>query len=383
MDEIFGRKNFIANVIWQKVYSIKGSAKNLSDMHDHLLVYAKNIQATQLNLVPRTEKNNKLYKNSDNDPKGAWRSGPLAARNFYSLGTYSITCPSGRVIDGPPKGSYWRYSKEKFEELDREGNIWWGKDGNNVPAPKLYLANVAQGVKPTTLWKHEDVGHNQDAKREILSLFNEDVFGTPKPERLIERVIHLATNESDLVLDSFLGSGTTSAVAKKMKRQFIGIEIGEHAQTHCQPRLKKVVDGEQGGISKAVNWKGGGGFRFYQLGQTVFDEFGCLSKEIKFPTLAAHIWYLETKNTLMMQEQSPFLGVYHDTAYYLLYNGILGDRKPQGGNVLTSKILSSLPEIENHKGKIVIYGETTRLGDARLEQANITFKQIPYDVGAL
>jgi len=184
-------------------------------------------------------------------------------------------------------------------------------------------------------------------------------------------------------LDSFLGSATTAAVAHKMNRRFIGIEIGEHATTHCQPRLKKVIDGEQGGISKAVNWQGGGGFRFYQLGQTVFDEFGCLSKDIKFPTLAAHIWYLETKNTLSIKDHSAFLGVHHDTAYYLLYNGILGDRKPQGGNVLTSKILSGLPEIENHKGKIVIYGETTRLGDARLEQANITFKQIPYDVGAL
>lgn len=187
-------------------------------------------------------------------------------------------------------------------------------------------------------------------------------------------------------MDSFLGSGTTAAVAHKMNRKYIGIEIGEHAQTHCQPRLQKVIDGEQGGISKAVNWQGGGGFRFYKLGPTVFDEYGCLNHGIKFPTLAAHIWYLETRMPLAKQEQSAFLGVHNETAYYLLYNGILGDRRPNGGNVLTSKILNILPRMDAFIGKgmkIIIYGESTRLGEARLKQNTITFKQIPYDVAAL
>ena len=179
-----------------------------------------------------------------------------------------------------------------------------------------------------------------------------------------------------------------------MGRRFIGIEMGEHAKTLCQARLQKVVDGEQGGISKAVNWQGGGGFRFCKLGSTVFDEDGCLNSEIRFPTLAAHIWYLETKQPFSQQQKqdldSPFLGEHKGVAYYLLYNGILGDRRPQGGNVLTSKILDSLPDIEANitdaqqgKKAIVVYGESTRLGEARLQQTGVQFKQIPYDVGAL
>ena len=206
---------------------------------------------------------------------------------------------------------------------------------------------------------------------------SDDVFGTPKPERLIQRVLHIATNTGDLILDSFLGSGTTAAVAHKMGRRYIGVEMGDHAVTHCQPRLKKVIEGEQGGISKAVAWQGGGGFRFYRLGETVFDEFGTIKTEIGFHALAAHIWFMETRLPLAGQAKSPLLGVHNGAAYYLLYNGILGDRRPQGGNVLTGAVLKSLPA---HDGPRVIYGETTRFGAARLEAEGITFKQIPYDV---
>ncbi len=378
-DEIFGRRNFASSVIWRKNYAPKSSAKHFSEDHDFVLIYAKNLDAWQLNLMPRTEKQNKAYKNPDNDPRGLWRPNNLAARNYYGAGTYSITCPSGRVIDGPPAGSYWRVSREKFDELDRDNRIWWGKDGNNVPAPKIFLSEVKQGVVPQTIWSYEEVGHTQEAKREILSFNKEDVFSTPKPERLLQRVIHIATNPGDLVLDSFLGSGTTAAVAHKMGRRYIGIELGEHAHTHCQPRLKKVVEGEQGGISTAVNWQGGGGFRFLRLGETVFDEYGSLNPAIRFAALAAHIWYLECKQPLAAAADSPLLGVHDDTAYYLLYNGILGDRRPDGGNVLTSKVLAGLP-VANAKRR-VIYGESCRLGSSRLQQEGVVFKQIPYDVG--
>jgi len=380
VDEVFGRKNFITNVIWRKNYAPKSSARYFSEDHDHVLVYAKNSDSWILNPMPRTEKQDKAYKNPDNDARGAWRANNLAARNFYSKGTYSITCPSGRVIEGPPSGSYWRVSEEKFWAMDKENRIWWGKDGNNVPAPKIFLSEVKQGVVPQTFWSYEEVGHTQEAKKEIVNLFGDDVFGTPKPERLIERVLHVGTKEGDLVLDSFLGSGTTAAVAHKMNRRYIGIEIGDHAQTHCQPRLQKVVDGEQGGISKAVNWQGGGGFRFCKLGPTVFDEFGVLNSEIKFSTLAAHIWYIETKKPLGQKKRSPLIGIHNGTAYYLLYNGILGDKRPSGGNVLTGSVLALLPQFDGPK---VIYGETTRLGEVRLKQEKITFKQIPYDVKAL
>ncbi|EGR1071060.1 site-specific DNA-methyltransferase [Vibrio cholerae] len=251
-------------------------------------------------------------------------------------------------------GERWIFYKDKLKDID----------GKKVTGEPL-----------TTFWP--DLLSNNLHKEGGVSFPK-----SKKPESLIKRVIELSSNEGDLVLDSFLGSGTTAAVAHKMKRRYIGIELGQHAVTHCQPRLKQVVDGEQDGVSKSVRWQGGGGFRFCKLGEAVFDEYGCLNTNIKFPTLASHIWYLETKTPLGNKVDTPLLGVHNDTAYYLLYNGILGDRRPAGGNVLTSKVLNNLPDIDKHE-RIVIYGESSRLGEARLKQANITFKQIPYDVGTL
>lgn len=251
-------------------------------------------------------------------------------------------------------GERWIFYKDKLKDID----------GEKVTGEPL-----------TTFWP--DLLSNNLHKEGGVSFPK-----SKKPESLIKRVIELSSNEGDLVLDSFLGSGTTAAVAHKLKRRYIGIELGKHAVTHCQPRLKQVVDGEQDGVSKSVRWQGGGGFRFCRLGEAVFDEYGCLNTDITFPTLASHIWYLETKTPLGNNADTPLLGVHNDTAYYLLYNGILGDRRPAGGNVLTSKVLNNLPDIDKHQ-RIVIYGESSRLGEARLKQSNITFKQIPYDVGTL
>jgi len=208
---------------------------------------------------------------------------------------------------------------------------------------------------------------------------NEEVFATPKPERLIRRVIEIATKENDLVLDSFLGSGTTAAVAHKMGRRYIGIEMGDHAVTHCAPRLQKVIEGEQGGISQAVGWQGGGGFRFYRLGVPVFDETGHVSPGIRFAPLAAHLWFVQTGIPFSGRADSPFLGRHEGVGYYLLYNGILGDKRPNGGNVLTSKILATLPP---HDGEKVIFGEGCRMSAERLQQERIVFRQIPYEIKA-
>jgi adenine-specific DNA-methyltransferase len=207
-----------------------------------------------------------------------------------------------------------------------------------------------------------------------------EVFGTPKPEQLIKRIMDVATNADDLILDSFLGSGTTAAVAHKMGRRYIGIEMGEHARTHCLPRLQKVVQGEQGGISKTVEWQGGGGFRFCTLGEAAFDKHGRISADVRFPTLGAYIWHFETGAPGHQLFDKPLLGTHNDTAYYLLYNGILGDRRPAGGNVLTHAVLQAIHETFPHVGPKVVYGETSRLGAARLAAEGITFKQIPYDV---
>jgi adenine-specific DNA-methyltransferase len=199
---------------------------------------------------------------------------------------------------------------------------------------------------------------------------------------LLKRVFEVATNTGDLVLDSFLGSGTTAAVAHKMGRRYIGIEMGEHAETHCLPRLRKVIEGEQGGISEAVNWQGGGGFRFYSLGEPVFLADGGINQQIRFRTLAAFLWHFETGQPAGQDFDSPLLGIHEGTAYYLLYNGILGDRRPDGGNVLTGAVFAWLREQFPHDGPKIIYGETTRLGEIRQRAENLAFKQIPYDIRA-
>lgn len=268
------------------------------------------------------------------------------------------------------------YSENAFNRLREEGRIYFGKNGNSQPTTIRYLSEV-EGVVPWSWWPNEEVGHNDEAKKEILALFGNNIFDTPKPERLIQRILHIATNPGDLVLDYFLGSGTTAAVAHKMGRHYIGIEIGEHAITHCVPRLQKVIDGEQGGISKAVNWQGGSGFRFYRLGESVFDENGAIRKNVSFKNLAAHIWFSETGIPLEAEAENPLLGVHKNIAYYLLYNGILGDKRPGGGNVLTTPVLQTLPP---HAGQKIIYGERSMLSQNRLKELNIIFRQTPYDI---
>ena len=254
-----------------------------------------------------------------------------------------------------------------------------------VPAFKRYLHMLRNdGVVPETIWMHEDVGHTDGARKEarlVLGTISlQDDFLTPKPEQLIRRVLQIGSNPSDLVLDSFLGSGTTAAVAHKMGRRYIGIEMGEHARTHCLPRLQKVIEGEQGGISQATGWMGGGGFRFCTLGEPAFDEHGRINPEVRFPTLAAYVWHIEVGESPAHAFDSPLLGIRDGTAYFLLYNGILGDRRPAGGNVLTNAVLQSLNEDFPHAGLKVVYGESSRLGLARLTAEGITFHQIPYDL---
>ena len=278
-DEVFGRANFVANAIWQKNFAPKSSARHLSSSHDHVLIFAKDASRWERNLQPRSGTQDNRYKNPDNDSRGGWISDQLTARNPYSKGLYAVLCPSGRLIEGPPKGRYWAISEQRFWELDRDNRIWWGKDGNNMPRLKRFLSDVQEGVVPQTIWSHEDVGHTQEAKKEVLPYADnlEGVFSTPKPERLIKRVLEIATNPGDLVLDSFAGSGTTGAVAHKMGRCWVMVELGEHCHTHIIPRLKKTIDGEdKGGVTESVGWRGGGGFRYYKLAPSLIvnDRWG-------------------------------------------------------------------------------------------------------------
>jgi adenine-specific DNA-methyltransferase len=382
MDEVFGRANFVATIAWQKVFAKKNKAL-ISGSHDHLFVYAKSISKWQRNLLPRDATQLKAFKNPDDDPRGRWQSVAYSVQSEDSerrtAYRYPITLPSGRTVP-PPAGRHWNGLPERTEQLRSDNRLWFGPDGDSPPRIKVFLSEVQAGIVPDTWWDHKSSGNNQDAKKEMLELFPTlEPFSTPKPERLLYRILHTATNPGDQVLDSYLGSGTTSAVAHKMGRKYIGIEMGEHALTYCLPRLKKVVDGEQGGISADVGWKGGGGFRFYKLGAPAFDQEGRVNPQIRFAHLAAHIWFSETHTALHKKAHSPLLGVRNGTAYYLLYNGILGDKRADGGNVLTAKILAQLPAYDGPK---VIYGEACRLGLARLKDLGIIFKQTPYDVKA-
>ena len=277
-DEIFGRQNFVANVVWEKVYTPKSNGRGLSSDHDHILVFSKSPSWFERgwNPVPRNEEQQDRFKNPDNDPDGPWRTYPLDVRTEDSARRekyrYEVILPSGRSVK-PPAGRHWALPKDEFEKRRKAGEIYFGKNGDAAPTRKVYLKDAKKGVIARTWWTYKEVGGNQDAKREILNLFGDSGFITPKPEMLLHRVLTIASNEGDLVLDSFAGSGTTGAVAHKMGRRWIMVELGDHCSTHIAPRLKKVIDGgDQGGVSKTVDWMGGGGFRYYELAPSLLDR---------------------------------------------------------------------------------------------------------------
>ena len=291
-DEIFGRNNFVNNIIWQKKFSPQNDAKWLSDNHDFIMVYAKNKDKWKPNLLPRTDSMNDRYSNPDNDPRGPWTSSDLSVRTYSKTGDYPIVTPSGRVVN-PSASRCWGVSKDVFEELVKDNRIWFGVKGNNIPRRKTFLSEVQDGVVPTTVWSFEEVGSNQDAKKEVKKINPSTPFQTPKPEKLIEKILNISTNEGDIVLDSFLGSGTTIAVANKMKRQWIGVEIGEHVYTDCKKRIDMVINGEKGGISEKIGWQGGGSYKFYELAPTLIniDPFGepIINKSYNADMLAAAV----------------------------------------------------------------------------------------------
>ncbi|WP_301103383.1 site-specific DNA-methyltransferase [Propionivibrio sp.] len=297
-DEVFGRRTFVANVVWQNRYSRSNDA-SLSLSHNSILVYAQNPDKWKKirNRLTRTEEQAGQYKNLDKDMNGPWRAIPWDAPNLRPNLTYPITTPTGKVRL-PPPGRCWSRTEDQWLEIVETGLAYFGKSGDGVPSFKQYLKDAA-AIVPNTWWPHEEAGHTDEAKKEMHELFGkEKAFDTPKPERLLQRIIHIATNPSDLVLDSFAGSGTTGAVAHKMGRRWIMIELGEHCHTHIIPRLKKVIDGDdQGGISQAVNWKGGGGFRYYCLAPSLLqqDRWGqwIINKDYNAEMLAAAICKLE------------------------------------------------------------------------------------------
>ncbi|MYK59776.1 MAG: site-specific DNA-methyltransferase, partial [Rhodospirillaceae bacterium] len=400
MDEVFGRRNFLTNFVWQKSYGGGSKAKWFVGLHENIVCYAKNIdKLPELWLPPDPDAKAKYYKLKDQrfEKRGPYRLQPLATTSMDNRPNlrYPIQLPSGEEI-WPEK--QWQWSKERVEAALRDDELVISKkkSGKTVVSYKQYFKDKsgnARGRKPVTIV----TGHyTQHGSYESMALFGlKDKFAFPKPEGLIHTIFECCTNPGDLVLDSFLGSGTTAAVAHKMGRQYIGIEMGDHAVSHCAPRLNKVIAGEQGGISKSAGWQGGGGFRFYRLGPPAFDAHGCICPDIRFPVLAAHIWFAETgrpwdgwgNGREDNSGPSLLLGVHEGRALALLYNGVLGDKRPNGGNVLTRKTLATvraalIRAAPGFGGPLTVYGERSRLPAATLEREGVAFKQTPYDVKA-
>ncbi len=350
-DEIFGRNNFVGNAVWHKKGTRSNDARWFSDNHDFILVYALDKERFHMNLLPRTEGSLKNYSNPDNDPRGVWQSLPLQAKSGSASTANFVHVFSNGVKWSPPPGRFPAFSHESLDALERDNRIWFGKKGTNVPRYKKFLSDVKDGFVPTTLWFRDEVGDNQEAKREVKALGL--VFDTPKPERLIERVLTLATNAGDLVMDCFLGSGTTAAVAHKLNRRYIGVEIGEHATTHVVPRLRQVVGTH------------GGGFKFCRLGEEIFDAAGNFNHALTFETLAQFIWFGLTGQVLVDENEFPMLGICDGAAVYLL------------DDLLTRETFAKLP---TYNGRKIVYAAACRLSDRFLRDNEIEFRHVPNDL---
>ncbi len=377
MDEVFGPENFIATIIWRNSTGPKQS-KLLSTSHDYILSFAKSAVQWRRNLLPRTPEQEADYTNPDNDPRGPWRSGGLDARNYYSKGRYAITCPGGRVIEGPPGGSYWRIPEETLWDLDSDGRIWWGEDGNNVPRIKRFLSEVQEGLIPQTVWDYNEVGHTQEAKQEYLQILSGfEVFTTPKPVALLRRILDIATSPGDLVLDSFAGSGTTAQAVLELNKQdggnrkFILVQIPYDTKENekekfniCQnitgERVRRVIQGysytKRGAKGKSRQEKVaglGGSFTYARLGKPLFGEYRDWGKQLPaYEELAKYVFYTETSwdfDRKIMNEKSGKIGEHHGTSYYLLYT-------PEGqeDRRLDMEWLKGLDKMEKNRNVVVL-----------------------------
>lgn len=309
MDELFGRENFIATIVYQSADVPKSTARHLSTDQDYLLVYARNAERWRPNKLPRDDASNSRYKNPDHDSRGPWMPGPLTATKPYSLGTYTIHGPEGGEFD-PTQGTYWRFSEEKFRELDADGRIYWGKNGKGRPLMKRYLSEVGELV-PRTWWTYQEVGSTRNAKLEIKRLFPDlDPFDTPKPEKLLERIIHIGSDAGDIVLDCFAGSGTTAAVAQKMRRRWVTVEReAETLQRFARPRLEKVVAGDDpGGVTELTGWSGGGGFRVLEVAPSMFEADGGLVFLADWMTNGALAEATAAQLGFVYEDEPPFSG---------------------------------------------------------------------------
>lgn len=381
MDEVFGASSFVACNVWQKRYSRENRGA-IGDVHEYLMVYAINPSLFQnvRNRVSIDDKKAAVYKNPNNDPKGRWQSISMTAQGYRPNQMYEIVAPNGKT-HRPPEGRCWSTIESEYLKLRSEGRIYFGKNGNGVPRIIRYLSEV-EGLVPWTWWPHEEVGHTDEARKEVQAIFGtQTAFDTPKPTRLIQRVIQIATKPGELVLDSFAGSGTTGHAVLKQNaedggnRRFILVEMGKDiANNVTAERARRVAQGYTNAKSQIIDGLGGG-FQFCRLSaEPLFNADGQIRSDVTFAQLAEFVWFAETGTGFSGSADSPLLGIHEGRAIYLLYNGILKDKTVGGGNVLTGPVFDVLPKFEGPK---VIYAAANRMG-ARLARESAVFKQTPY-----
>jgi len=387
MDEVFGEENFLANAIWQKVFSPKNTAKNFSEDHDHVLVYSRYIEKWAPNLLERSDQASSRYRNPDDDPRGPWSSSDLTARNYYSQGTYEVESPSGKVF-APSVGNYFRVSRRKFKELDQEGRIWWGAKGSSMPRLKRYLSDVRKGVVPQTLWQHADVGHTQEAKKELVAVLNfersEDVFNTVKPTRLIKRILQIATNTDSIILDSFAGSGTTAQAVLALNqedggnRRFVLIECEDYADSITAERVRRAIQGVPTSKDPALKAGLGGTFSYFEIGEPMRRQ--AILDGSSLPTyekLAGYVFFTATGEEFdpkKVDQANWFIGSSQLYDLFLIY---ADDIKALKELALTTEVADKLPSSNRRR---LVFAPTKYMDPEFLHRYRITFQQLPFEI---
>ena len=388
MDEVFGEENFVATICWHKMDSPKNTARHFSEDHDYVLLYARSAAQWRPNRLPRSEEMLRRYKNPDNDPRGEWLLSDLAARNKYSKGRYSITTPTGKTIEGPPAGSYWRVSKEKFEELDADNRIWWGVSGSNRPGIKRFLSEVQPGVVPQTIWHWKEAGSTRHAKQELSEALDlgpgEDAFVTPKPSRLIRRILQIATDPDSIVLDSFAGSGTTAHAVLAQNREdggnrrFILVECEDYADSLTAERVRRVINGVPTANDDALVAGFGGEFSYFELGRPMRQESLLDGSHLPaWEKLASYVFFTATGQEFdpaETDEKTGFVGSSASHDVFLIYEPDVEKLKDLA---LSLSVARALPLGDRRK---LVFAPTKYLDREFLHQYRIDFQQLPFQI---
>ena len=378
-NEIFGEANHIATFVWQKRYS-PDARTAISDAHEFVLCYGKNPEMFKKTrkLLPLTEAQTKQFSNPDNDPRGPWKSDNFTAPGYRPNQMYEITLPSGRVVT-PPEGRCWRVTKEGYDRFVAEDRMIYGYNGDGAPAVKRFLSEMP-GMVPWTWWNHEEVGHTQEGNKQLFSIMGKVTFDYPKPSRLIERIVQIATEKDSIVLDSFAGSGTTAHAVLNLNkrdggdRKVILVEMEDYADTITAERVRRVINGYGEGKTKVEGT--GGGFSYYELGEQLLVDNEFLNPDIDINAIREYIWYMETRTAYVKSDENDncyYLGIHNDTAYYFNYEK----------DTQTTLDNDFLRTIKTKADAYVIYADICNLSDTKMNKYNITFKKIPRDIARL